>query len=218
MNALTMAVALIQSRPVRSLDLCPFGQRKSSTVIGNFDRVHTIIHLLKSGRPSAILRRVITVAIDSIDRLSRRTLAHVGKEILKYVPALTHIDPTSSVARIFLVANIIAASPHRIPASIGTGAASPLTVPVSGVGNSNEIVSLASARCRASVFQCTNRYLRKGSTFTKAFPNGRFRFSCGVTDTPNSSEKIEGLACDIERNEFSHRPDYNRSKQVAGIA
>ena len=52
--------------------------------------VGLIVVLFKFACPAAIFRGVITVIIDSINRLSFRSVPHISVEILKFTPLLAN--------------------------------------------------------------------------------------------------------------------------------
>lgn len=49
-------------------------------------------------RPSAVVGRVVSVGIDTIQRiLFRRTISHVGVKVLKFVPSFTYPNPAGTI-------------------------------------------------------------------------------------------------------------------------
>ena len=56
-----------------------------------------IVCLLFGCGPSAILRLVVAVVVDAVDRQPRLAVTHIGKEICKYVPPIADGYPASSV-------------------------------------------------------------------------------------------------------------------------
>jgi hypothetical protein len=60
--------------------------------------------LFFGSRPPAILRRVVAIVVDAIDRHSGRRLAHVGIEIFKREPSFANGDAAAAVMGIVVVA------------------------------------------------------------------------------------------------------------------
>lgn len=101
----------------------PLHERLSSTKRREQDVSATIVLLFGPCRPPAILRFVIAVIVwITIKRLSRRTLAHIFKEILKRQPASTYRNSPSAVMPVAIVKWIGAAREHMLPRAINRGA------------------------------------------------------------------------------------------------
>ena len=79
----------------------------------------TVIGLLTLGSPSAIVRLVITVIVDAVNRVRRRrTVAHVSEEVLERVPSFADCDTSSSVISIGAIARVKTAVSQCSPSSI----------------------------------------------------------------------------------------------------
>lgn len=79
----------------------------------------SVLGLLFPGRPLAILRRIWTVVVNSLDGQAGRLFSHVGKEVLKLAPALAHDDSPLTVKPVVWVLSICAAREHVRPRLIG---------------------------------------------------------------------------------------------------
>jgi hypothetical protein len=75
--------------------------------------------LLALGRPSAILRLVITIVVDSLDRVAARPLAHVGQEVLERKPSFADRDSSAAVSMERKCVGIQASRFHGLPRRIG---------------------------------------------------------------------------------------------------
>lgn len=69
--------------------------------------------------PSTVARLVITVVVNSVQRGSRRTLAHIGKEVLVGVPTLANTNAAPAIKLVTVVTRVIAPLPHGNPCAIG---------------------------------------------------------------------------------------------------
>lgn len=81
-----------------------------------------ISRLFLASGPAAIVRRVIALVIVAFNlvRLGR-AFSHIGKEVLKVVPAIADGDSTASVAGIGDVTATLTPAQHRSPAFVGNG-------------------------------------------------------------------------------------------------
>lgn len=72
------------------------------------------------GSPVAVLGFVVTVAIDTVNRvLPRRTLPHVGKEILEAVqPAFANCYPSTAISAVPAGMGVQAAGLHCLPTTV----------------------------------------------------------------------------------------------------
>ena len=100
------------------------GQRVGFAFIRNCVALTSVILLFFSGRPLAILRRVITLAIQSIYGFTSRTLTHVFKKILKAIePTITNLYPLSSIifekGNFRVIAPLLHAAPTVVSRTIG---------------------------------------------------------------------------------------------------
>lgn len=82
--------------------------------------------LFLESRPSAVIKRVITVAISAIKGHAIRPLPHIGKEgekapALARVPSLTNTDAPPAIVRVRSVARVAATPKHRDPTSVRWG-------------------------------------------------------------------------------------------------
>jgi hypothetical protein len=93
-------------------------QTHSNTIDFHHDIASSIPGLLDICRPSAITRLVVTVIIDSFNRMTRIWLqSHVSKKRFEVVPLFTHSYSSTTISRIFRSVRILATSNHGLPAS-----------------------------------------------------------------------------------------------------
>jgi hypothetical protein len=88
----------------------------SRLILSTAAQIHS---LLETIRPSAITGFVITKAIDAIDRLVFRRIAHVGVEVFELLPAFANNDSFATVTLPRLIVWINAARTHINPRFIG---------------------------------------------------------------------------------------------------
>lgn len=95
----------------------PFRKWAGHSLIGNPSDIGSIPGLYSVGRPAAIVRFVITVVVDAIDRMfSGRSRPHVRKERRVVVPpAIADRDSSSAVVQIPLVVGVVTATTHPLP-------------------------------------------------------------------------------------------------------
>lgn len=78
-----------------------------------------VVSLLMRGGPSAIVRRVRTVVVDAINRVTMWTWSHVAEESREVVtPLIANGDAPSTIPRIRSTAGPVAARLHRPPDSV----------------------------------------------------------------------------------------------------
>lgn len=87
-------------------------------------RASSILSLLHHCGPPAILRRVITIVVDSVKRVApRRTRSHIGQESRKRLaPARTDGDATATVPCVEVSGLVFAPPNHAFPHAILWGA------------------------------------------------------------------------------------------------
>jgi len=69
----------------------------------------------------AIIWRVISVVIFSVNAHFWRALAHIGKEVFKAVPSRANLNPPAAVIFKRLALRIAAAFPHALPNRVSSG-------------------------------------------------------------------------------------------------
>lgn len=77
----------------------PFSQTERFTLMSNQNRVSSVGHLLPMRSPSAVARLIVSVIVNSVERVIRsRLLTHVFKECCEGIlPAIAHGDAATSV-------------------------------------------------------------------------------------------------------------------------
>lgn len=109
--------------------------RWSNSTSGLLDLFSFVSLLLTKCCPTAILGFVISIIINSVDRMLRRgTLAHVGKEIGEFSPPFANFDSSATIVFIRFLRGKITSTQHRIPHRIfGHSAANHSGHPVLGI-------------------------------------------------------------------------------------
>lgn len=93
-------------------------QVRSNSEGGHHVRSTCILALLDGCLPSAVSWFVIPVVVDASNGCSGRSVAHVGKEVLKARPAFTDFDSSSAVMFKAFCGRVLASSPHSLPACV----------------------------------------------------------------------------------------------------
>jgi hypothetical protein len=75
----------------------PLTERQAFSSVRNNSAVAAVIRLLSRGSPTAVLRRVIAVVVDSIDAVTFGRFTHVLKESLEAFPRSAHTDASIRV-------------------------------------------------------------------------------------------------------------------------
>lgn len=122
--------------------------------------------LLYCGSPPDIRRLVNTVIVNALNGHSRWALPHVGKEVLKTFPTLTH---SNSSLKIILSANRSrrASLFHRLPCQISTGLPACGSLPVGCKPSKSGFTFETTARSGASRFQITASHNNFAPTITE---------------------------------------------------
>lgn len=103
-----------------------------------------VLSLLFWSCPSAILRAVVAITIAAIKSHAGRSLAHVGKEILKTLPAFTYGNPLVKVGSLCAGCCSSASTDHSSPDAVSGRFRSS----VCGTAYSRNFVSKTTARSR----------------------------------------------------------------------
>jgi len=143
--------------------------------------------LLMSG-PSAILRGVTFVVVNSVKRFSMWFFPHVGKEINKgATPFVTDDNTSLSVRWVIIVARAMASANHFIPNIIGRRTPHSMITRT----RSLRVLALAATRFRVASSQRMTNYISRvaANTLTQPRSNGMFIKSSIFNDRPS----IKGL-------------------------
>lgn len=104
---------------VLSCSVCPFSQRKSLTFVREQSIVSFVSTILLSCSPSAVLRGVRAVIVDSINLMfGRRTPTHVSKEVFVTIPTSADSDSSAPISGVGLRFWVVAPLTHGIPSSV----------------------------------------------------------------------------------------------------
>jgi hypothetical protein len=95
------------------------GYGNSFTIVFNESVRASVVALLSARGPLAIVRRVISVVINTVKLASRRAFTHIREEVFKAVqPSVAHLDPATTVSVVMLVLLITASFLGSSPSSI----------------------------------------------------------------------------------------------------
>lgn len=118
-NSLQVGTTVLQSpRDGRSRNakfVSPIGDALRTTIPRNESRISPIALLFSPTRPSAIFWAVVSVWINSVNRITVWARTHVVQEVLKRIPSLANSDPSTTVRIVVGKLGIIAAASHSKP-------------------------------------------------------------------------------------------------------
>jgi hypothetical protein len=132
------AIAPIREESDREAALvCVLTERHCLPVNRNGAISATVVVLLNSGGPAAILRRVRSVVVKAVKGIPRWARPHVRQERTEIIPpAVAHNDAAATVQPTFMVREPIAASfslaPHAVFAHLSTGCCRSRAISVAG--------------------------------------------------------------------------------------
>lgn len=98
----------------------PFFQGKRFPVDSNEPCGSPVLGLLFRCCPPAVIGGIIAFVVDSVERVTRWTLAHVFQEVLKRLPPLANRYSPTPVARIPIAFGMVASGSHPGPRSVGS--------------------------------------------------------------------------------------------------
>lgn len=146
----------------------PLRNRHRLTTIGEVVILSCVAVLLRDCRPTAILRRVRSVIIDTVYRAPIGAIAHIGKEVGERLsPSVADGNATRPVPLVGLVTGAVASRNHlriSVPQVMGR-------IPVCGVVFSCRIWTQATATFRFSCGDFRAFYLALGATIARAVPD-----------------------------------------------
>ena len=108
--------AIINTEPFTQL-----GNASSAPKHCNDSVVSAVPVLFFDGGPLAVLRRVVSIIVNSVKRFSVWLLSHVSNEVLKLLPTFTNSDSTTTVIREGFVSRIAASVMHPAPKNVNSG-------------------------------------------------------------------------------------------------
>ena len=135
-----------------------------------FSPFSSIICLFFSSGPFAVIWRIISVVVNPFQSHSDLAQSHIRKEILKSLPTIAHLYPTSTVIFIIFCIFIKTAIHHALPRYIFCAGSICRFVPMFKMRFSYSLFHVASATCciaSAKMRSIDNRFI---ATFTKTFP------------------------------------------------
>lgn len=81
----------------------PFGYCMTYSIALHFNIFASVIRLFFWKSPSAIFRLIVTIIVNSINAVfGSGRLSHIGKEVIKHMPAFANCNPSASVIPIAL--------------------------------------------------------------------------------------------------------------------
>lgn len=97
----------------------PFRDRMRLAFVGDASIGALIVRLLGRGGPSAVIRRVMAIAVHTVDAHSRRTLSHVRQKTGERLPPGADYDPAAAIDRVVAGFRVIAPLFYAQPDHVG---------------------------------------------------------------------------------------------------
>lgn len=94
---------------------CPLHERLCYSVNGEIARIASIVLLFCSGSPLAVVWLIVAIVLNAVKRQASGALAHIGKKVFKFTPALADSDAPAAIVGPEAVSRVTAASQHRTP-------------------------------------------------------------------------------------------------------
>ncbi len=150
-------------RPVNDAQGLPVvGQKMSST---------SILLLLASWNPPAVVRRIRTVIVDSFNRVvGARLPAHIGQEVFKRQPSLANDNSSPAIAMEACGFRVAASREHAAPSAVFGRPVASLSHSMGPVGFSEEFFSEATATIDISPTKSAGGDLLDCATVAFALP------------------------------------------------
>ena len=121
-NSLFFAPSIILDSAInkvarKSKLLAPFSSSHGDSIVRDSPASAHIIHLLMYSSPATILRCVVAIVIDAVNRvLGSRLVTHISKEVFKRIkPSIANLNTPTSVSGIFRVSNVVASIFYASP-------------------------------------------------------------------------------------------------------
>lgn len=115
-NAPAASQSFIESVPMNTQFDCPFSNGQAHSIMLDAPIRSSVIRLLFSCRPSAVLFRITTVVVYSLKRHAIGALAHIKNKLLKtFPPFLAYFDATRTVILIKLMLRSMASALDILP-------------------------------------------------------------------------------------------------------
>ena len=154
----------------------------------------SIAGLLFSRSPAAVLRSVVAVVVDAVQRQCRGPLAHVLEKIGECLPSLANADPSFPVVSKFLAIRIEASSLHRSPDAVFRPVASPSRIAVDSGALLSRLHGKATTAASSALAQVASRDNALGAASTPAAPQ---RIAPVCSGPFNRRQPAEALASQI---------------------
>jgi hypothetical protein len=163
--------------------------------------------------PAAIARLVIPIIVwVAIKRAACWALAHIGKKVLKQMPALAHCDPAGSIIMEGMIGEIKTPVEHSLPAFVGPRRVSSRRMPMKCAGLANQKRPITAARLGSPSSQFITSDDGGLTTIATAKPISSFISPKSYGQGYQSPKTLIG---DID--ELGHRDLHNRLlRQVMG--
>ena len=148
-------------------------QRHPFTFVHHIAALTRVIALHVTTSPSAILRRIGAIHVNTVQRVSLRARPHVGQELRKRIlPRVNHIDAATAVIRIVVVVGAIAAQLRRTPRHILWRIRSIRRRAVRGESVRGRLSGQASATHGLAASEVARRHFLLNATSAAAYPIG----------------------------------------------
>lgn len=190
------------AKPTRvdSKSTTPIARGPRFTVNGGFQGVPPVVCLLKRSRPSAILRRVVAVYVDSVDRvLGRWPRPHVGKKRREVVPpSIAHCYTASAVTLVAVMCAPVATSPSRHPHFVLGRLVVVPSMSMSYRPRDQKVIAQTTATSRGSGLQVAALKIIVVAAVAQAPPKNTTATGGVLTERFNSHQSPEALSTQIK--------------------
>lgn len=164
---------LVNLAPINAERFRPFGERLGLAERLNEYAVALVSGLFRRRGPAAIRGAVVGIYFNAVNRVGASWCgSHVGKEVLKFMPALANLDAAPAVACIVWAIGVMAALHHVGPGLVFLGLLSGAGMAVRGVGFGSCLPLKASARSCVPVGQLRSINNGFSAAVTPAAPVG----------------------------------------------
>ncbi len=184
---------------------CPSSHAFALTEALEKNTVSFVSSLLSRGGPSTVLRGVIPVCVDSVNRRPDRPHPHISKKVREFSPARTHRDAPPSIGSKVFVVCVEAPSEHvgpRFILSSGSTTVRVCRMPVSMVGLTGSFALQAATRLRVPVTKLAGVHNQFRPTVAAAKPCGSPTYVVRLCNSLKSIKSLFGKVDEIRHSGF----------------
>ncbi len=158
----------------------PSRRRQGLAIEREFPRGYSIVVLLQSCFPRAVVRAVVAIVVPPFQRVAWRRLAHVCKKLVRVVPRWNHADSSAAISGISSGGWGVTPAHHSSPAQIPLGTTARAKTMLGGYLAQcfcRRFTAKAATRLTQPIHQMRCEFGRVRAAITNAIP-ARFWLSC----------------------------------------